>query len=247
MNSVFRKSGYLAFIASLALASGALAQTAQITLTGVGDAATVTTPNYGGVYVDPYTATVNGVQNVSVICDDCSNNSYVNESWTANVTTIGALNSGTNTNTPMFGNNAALYNELAWLGTQLLANPTNYANQVAVSFALWELTYGVNGTAVETPDPTTFLAASNASSYAGAVSNLLTTAATVVAGGYQGTGWEILTPIGSTVVPEDEGVPQEFLVHTPESSSVIMLAADMFGVLALAFFFRKRIALPVLN
>src|SRR5690348_17547289 len=40
-----------------------------ITLTGVGDQATV-----GNVYVDPYTATIGTATNVPVICDDWSNN-----------------------------------------------------------------------------------------------------------------------------------------------------------------------------
>jgi len=252
-NSLFRKQGFLLIAALFVCASASFAQTTSMYLSGTGDNATVWNGG-SGVYVDPYTATVGGVSGVSVICDDWSNNSYVGESWTANVTTLASLNAGTNTNAPMFGtspSNVTLYNEIAWLGTQLLANPTNYANQVAASFALWELTYAYNNPQ-ESPDPTSFLAGSNAASYQAcaapctSVNSLLANAAAAVSGGYTGSGWEILTPIAGTVQnPSDQGLPQEFLVYTPESSSLILFGADTLGLLALAFVFRRRLLVPV--
>jgi hypothetical protein len=243
-NSLFRKQRFLLIAALFVCASAAFAQTTSMNLTGTGDNATVYDGG-SGVYVDPYTATVGGVSNVSVICDDWSNNSYVGESWTANVTTLNSLNMGTNASTPLFGNNPTLYNEVAWLGTQLLANPTNYANQVAVSFALWELTYAYNNPQ-ESPDPTSFLAGSAEAGSQNTVNTLLSQATTAVAGGYNGNGWEILTPIAGTVSnPSDEGIPQEFLVYAPESSSMILFGADTLGLLALAFVFRRRLLVPV--
>jgi hypothetical protein len=243
-NTLFRKQGFLLIAALFVCASAAFAQTTSMNLTGVGDGATVYDGS-NGIYVDPYTATVGGFSNVSVICDDWSNNSYVGESWTANVTTLASLNAGTNANTPAFGDNTTLYNEVAWLGTQLLANPTNYANQVAVSFALWELTYAYNNPK-ENPDPTTFLAGSAEAGSQATVNTLLGQATAAVAGGYTGSGWEILTPISGTVSnPSDQGLPQEFLVYAPESSSLILFGADTLGLLALAFVFRRRLLVPV--
>ena len=57
----------------------------NINLTGAGNNV------MDGVYVGPYTATVNG-SSTQIICDDFSDESYVGESWTANVTTLSNLN-----------------------------------------------------------------------------------------------------------------------------------------------------------
>jgi hypothetical protein len=258
IKSTLKKYGPLTVVAVMAFASASFAQT-SITLTGVGDGSIVSTPSLG-VYVDPYTATVNGVANTSVICDDWSNDSYVGESWTATVINTPSVQTGSAT---MFGANSSLslsqsqlYNALAWLGTQLLSNPTNYANQVAASFAIWELTYNAAGSGLASPDPTSFLADSNAASEQSTVTTLINDAIAAVNNGYVGTGWEILTPVDSTVScagsgcpsPNNAaslGVPQEFLVYAPESSSVLMFGAEMIGLLAMAFMFRKRLALSV--
>jgi len=253
MNKLHRKQWILTAAAVIVFASASLAQTTtSITLTGVGDGSVVTNPTYFGVYVDPYTATVGGTSNVSVICDDWSDNSYVPETWTAYVNTVAAATNGTATPSPLFGNGTTTYEELAWLGTQLLANPTNQTVQAEISFAIWELTYGVNGTKQEVPDPTTFLAgAANGSTYQSAISGangLLAQAAAAVTAGYKGAGWEILTPdTGASISSPGSSTnpPQEFLVYTPESSSGILLAADMFGLLGLAIVFRRRLLRPI--
>jgi len=245
MNKLLRKQWYSAAAAVLVFASVSLAQmTTSVTLTGTGDNSTVTNPSYFGVYVDPYTATVGGVTGTSVICDDWSDNSYVPESWTAYVNNVSSVSTATTT---LFGNNPTLYAEVAWLATTLMANPTNQTLQAEVSFAIWELTYGANGTHTEIPDPTTFLAgATNGSNYQAAISGptgLLAQAAAAVAAGYNGAGWEILTP--DTNLPITGGSkldpPQEFLVYTPESSAIVLFATDMLGLLGLAFVFRRRL------
>jgi len=270
MNSLFRRYSLLATAAVLVFASATFAQTTQLTLTGVGDGAVVNSSTYGfGVYVDPYTATVGGVAGTAVICDDWSDNTYFNESWTANVISLASLNAGTNTSAPMFGANPGtapnptvnavsqvqLYDELAWLGTQLLGNPNNYANQVATSFALWELTYNAAGSKMEKPSPYDFLTNSNTPGSQASVQNLLNQAyLAVTTQNFTGDGqWSILTPI--TGNPSDpitcnggscpSTPPQEFLVHTPESSAVILFSADMIGLLALAFVFRRRLLSPL--
>jgi hypothetical protein len=228
MNSVFRKSGYLTALAVVFFASASFAQTTtKITITGVGDGA-----NLDGAYVDPYNAVIGtGSSAVSTyaICDDWSDNTSVGQSWTANVYNLATAGNSSNGN-PLFGNNQGLYNELAWLGTQLLANPMNTANQDVISFAMWELTWSSYPYAPEAPP--------SIGSEQQAVTAELNLANTHT--NFNGSGWEILTP-----TPGGPGEPQEFLVYTPESSAVVLFGADMFGLLGLAFVFRRRMLRPI--
>lgn len=245
MKSLFRKYWYLTVVAVLFLASASFAQTTtSMDLTGVGDGATL-----GDVYVDPYTATVGGVAGVPVICDDWSNNSYLNETWTAtviNAATVGNTSLGT----PLFGNNQSLYNELAWLGSQLLANPTNTTLQTEISFAMWDLTYGVNGTGEESPTPLTYLSENltNGTSNSEYTQTLQLISEAAGEANYNSAGWEILTPVDTDPINGGGSAsdpPQEFLVYTPESSAVILFGADMIGLLGLAFVFRRRLLRPL--
>jgi hypothetical protein len=223
MNTLFRKHWYLTAVAVLFFASVSFAATTNVQITGVGDGASL-----DGVYVDPYTATVGTATNVPVICDDWSDNVTVGQSWTANVINLASLGTSYTGATPLYGNNPALYNELAWLGTQLLANPTNTANQDVISFAIWELTYYSYPYSPKEAYP----------SLTTAEQNLVTAEIGLANGetGFNGAGWSILTPTN-----RGSGEPQEFLVYTPESSAVILFGADMLGLAALAFFFRRRL------
>jgi len=236
---------YLALITAILMATAAGLRAGSIStsmqLTGVGDSVTV-----GNVYVDPYAATVGGAANQSVICDDWSNNTYFNETWTAdivNASTVGSSSYGT----PMFGNNQSLYNSLAWLGAQLLANPTNATEQTEISFAMWDLSYGINGN-TEWPDPLTYLSQNQNSSpqcrnltvscYQGTL-NLIAQAGTE--GNYNSAGWEILNPEAGSQ-NKGYGTPQEFMlfVPAPEASQAAVLAGDLllFGVAVLVL--RRR-------
>jgi len=262
MNSSFRKFCLLT-AAVLVCASVSLAQTTSVYLSGVGDGATVWNGS-SGVYVDPYTATVGNTQGVSVICDDWANNTYQNESWTANVTAVSSLSLSTavSSTVPMWGASATtspytftqgqLYDALAYLGSQLLANANNPTAQAEYSFAIWELTSDANTTGsvskTDTSSPTTFFNGSNYSGDASTVAGLIASALAVATSSnpYNAQGWEILTPVNGTSNPSSEGTPQEFLVYTPESSTVAMLGADLLGILALAFFFRRRVVQPVI-
>jgi hypothetical protein len=224
---------YLAVASLLCFAPNAFATTtASLTLTGVGDGNTV-----GDVYVDPYTATITTGSTtqtgVAVICDDWSNNTYLGESWTATVLNAGTVSNST-LGTPMFGNNQTLYNEAAWLGSQLMANPTNQTVQTEVSFALWALTYGQNGTTEEDPAPLAYLG-----SVYGTTSTIYQQTAALLAqamteGGYNAAGWTIYDPNPNTSTPIGDGTPQEFLVHTPEVSTLISLALGICGLLLFA-------------
>jgi hypothetical protein len=212
--------------------------TTSMTLTGVGDGAT-----FGDVYVDPYTATVGSTANVSVICDDWSNNSYLNESWTASVMNVSTVNNST-LGTPMFGNSQSLYNELAWLGAQLLANPTNTTAQTEISFAMWDLTYGINGNN-ESPSPLGYMQEILGTGYA---TNSLYEgtegyiSAAQGEGSYNSAGWQILTPEAGT---QNQGydTPQEFMTYSPSSapepSQFGTLAADLLLLMVAVLVFRR--------
>jgi hypothetical protein len=101
----------------------------NITLTSAGNNV------MNGVYVGPYTATVNGTS-TQIICDDFVDDSYVGESWTANVTTLSNLNG---TKWGGMANATQLYDEAAWLATQMLSPAySNNPMQVGyLAYALW--------------------------------------------------------------------------------------------------------------
>jgi len=92
-----------------------------------------------GVYVGPYTGTVNG-QSAQIICDDFSHDSYLNESWTANVTDFSNLASSS---IPMWkgaGNALTLYADAAWLATQMFKPANENTNAEGyLAYALWSL------------------------------------------------------------------------------------------------------------
>lgn len=222
--------------------------TASMQLTGVGDSVTL-----GSVYVDPYTATVGGMTNQYVVCDDWSNESFYNESWTAQV--MSATTAGNSAfGTPMFGNNQPLYNELAWLGAQLLANPTNGTNQTEISFAIWDLSYGINGN-TGTPSPLSYLSTNQntagqcknltVSCYQGTL-NWVTEAEGE--GSYNSAGWQIYNPVPGSQ-NKGYGTPQEFMMYTPqptpEASQTTILAGDLllFGMAVLVL--RRRGSLAI--
>jgi hypothetical protein len=121
---------WLAVIAILAVGPSAFGQQVNITLTSAGNNV------MNGVYVGPYNATINGAS-TQIICDDFGDNSYNNESWTANVTTISNLN-GTK-----WGNNPSLYDEAAYFAVQMMgleSNPTQNAQTIGyLSYVIWAL------------------------------------------------------------------------------------------------------------
>jgi hypothetical protein len=225
--------------------------TTSMTLTGVGDGA-----SFGDVYVDPYTATVGSTANVSVICDDWSNNSYLNESWTAYVINASTV-SNSALGTPMFGNSQSLYNELAWLGAQLLANPTDTNAQTEISFAMWDLSYGINGNN-ESPSPLAYMQEILGSGYAtnslyegteNYINEALGLDGYAGESAYNSAGWQILTPESGTQ-NQGYGTPQEFMTYSPtgapEPSQLGTLAADLL-LLAVAVVVFRRSGLAVVR
>jgi hypothetical protein len=146
-----------AALAVALLATGPLAaQTTSFDMTGVGSGNVV-----ADVYTSPYTATVGGITNVAVICDDFSDESYVPEDWTAYVTSgstltpttdpllyfpsasIYTLSSSSTASSPALNSFATNLSQIqAYTAAAVLAvdimNSTGTA-QEEYSYAMWEL------------------------------------------------------------------------------------------------------------
>jgi hypothetical protein len=238
-----RISWGLVGVVLLSCGSSLFAQTATITLTGVGNANV-----YDNVYVSPYTATVNGVVNTTVICDDFYDETYFNESWTANVSTVASLGSvlwDPSTSTPAapppLTAQQVLYEEMAYLAYALETPGITTATQDAISFAIWDLS-----------DP------SAVSSYLGSTGLPTGTAYWMTqAENNYGTLSEaqladvlVLTPNKSDAITCGGGTcptapPQEFLeivTSAPEPTTFAELGLDMGGLVFLVVFLRRRIS-----
>lgn len=208
--------------------SVAFGDTVNITLTSAGSNV------LAGVYVNPYTATINGVSS-TVICDDFSADTYIGESWTADVHTFGDLS-----NTKfgkMYGAAAeGLYNQAAWLSLQLLSTSNNTVRR-AISYAIWG-TMDANAMAY---------LASKAPSYVAATTSWMNQAQTQTFSAGQFSNFLIYTPNLNYPITCNGGPcptipPQELLaIRASESSAVMLLVFNLMAVAAIAVVFRRRL------
>jgi hypothetical protein len=213
----------------LCMAGSAIAGT-TLTLTGAGSYI-----GLDGIYISPYTATVNGVPNTPVICDDFVDEVYIGESWNTSVGTVGTPSVG------LFGpENTQGYGEVAWLSEQLLANPSNAG---AISYAIWSVFEAPAVTSwLLSPtynDTTTYNAVFGSGGWlAQAAENVPNDAASA-----NFSNVTVYTPSPSCA-PGTCGQAQEFLVvnplvSTPEASTVANLAVDFLGLGVLLFALRR--------
>jgi hypothetical protein len=89
-----------------------------------------------GVYVGPYYATVNGVANTAVICDDFADESYIGHSWNYTANNFSSLGSA------LWGSQTSNYDAAAWLTLQMLSLNGSASNATQVgylSYAIWSL------------------------------------------------------------------------------------------------------------
>jgi hypothetical protein len=162
----------------------------------------------GGVYTSPYYATVGTTTNVPIVCDDYAHSVYLGESWTASVSTFANLSNarfwqGTQAST------LQLYDEAAYLFNELYLQPSQRGD---ISFALWAIF-----------DP------SQVKSSAGWTSNAAWWLASAQSQTYtvgEFSDFQVLTPLSPTS-------PQEYLVRTPEPSTVVMLGIGLIAVVIL--------------
>jgi hypothetical protein len=193
---------------------------------------------------------INGVP-TQVICDDWQDITAVGGKWTANVNTLSPLTNG-KTQT-VYGNNQLLYDQVAWLATQMLAPPTKCAVGKScdvvgdISYALWELTgcsVKANPTSCENNTKLAGSAFANLSGndLANAQWWLASVPKTFASAAY--SSFDIYTSNNA-----NHGPPQEFIadpvVATPESSAMILFGADMLGLLGLCMVFRRRLLRPI--
>jgi len=245
MKRFITKCACLVGAALLSSAPFSLAQsTAQVTLTGAGGNIV-----FDGVYVGPYTGTINGGAPTSIICDDYSDETYIGESWTATIYGFSSLSSSTGTGFTgvHWGGTSTtsqlvLYEEAAWLTLQMLNLPKSSSMWGYYSFAIWDLFV---------PGADSGLSSAGQSE----VSSLIAQAQQNYASDSY-SNFSIYTP-GPNADPTCGGgpcptaPPQEFLVemappsgHTvaaAESPTLILLVTDLLGLLALIIVFRRHI------
>jgi len=203
------KLSLFALVALLfAAAPAAFADSATLTLTSAGSNIA------DGVYVGPYTATIAGTPgSVQVICDDYSHDSYVGETWTANMSSFPSLSSVRFTS----GNEALNYDEVAYLANTLFnLGGTDNAQADALQFAIWDI-FDPSAIATSTcfgANPydcvNYWLTAAGTQSYTpGEFSNIL------------------------IYTPQTTGNPQEFIVQTPEPGTLLLLFMGLAGLILL--------------
>jgi hypothetical protein len=219
---------------------------------------------WNGVYVNPYTATdltPGHAQTLTIYCDDWNTDFSGNPTWTGNVYTLTA----DNVSNFKYGNTTPNYNvsldavnnklsvtssstptpfdrylEAAWLDDQWRnASGTSAGTkdmQIEIAAAEWTLfvdTAHVGDGSVPTNG---LIGAINSSGYATAVYDYLRDAQNAVAGAYTAPGWDVIVPDGLNSNGQNM---QEFLVHAPEPSALILLGT-VIGYVGLTKFRRKR-------
>jgi len=247
--------GLLAFLAAAVLSAQS---TTTMTLTNVNG------ESMGPAYTSPYYATVGGVSNVPVICDDFAADSYLGESWTAYVTTLpqiptstagvplwqkGNAVSGTAGSYALSGtiDQTQAYITAAILATDILqlnniVNPSAQiqTEQEELSYAIWGL---FDSTALTVSNMGSSQAVSAAEGYlktaeAAAANDTLSEFANVTVYTYD-PNKPCSGPNNCTATVG----PQEFIsVSMAEPSSPAVLALDLLAVAGLVVFFRRRIS-----
>jgi|ERR1051326_2882105 hypothetical protein len=190
-----------------------------------------------GIYVGPYTANITptgGVtqNNVSIICDDFSDESYVNSGWTATVHSFTAQGLSQSAWATLFPQNyVTLYEEAAWLAIQMLQQPSG--SQGIYSYAVWAI---FNPTGVQQwlkNDPQTWAA----------VQSLIKTVQGM-AGNFslsQFANVLIYTPKCSNGAAGSCQSQEFFVVQTPEGGTALayLLLAGLSCMLAMRFRVRR--------
>lgn len=202
---------------SLVLPSGALADT--VTLSGISTNITlqISDPDAGytniNAIIDPYTGALDG-KSVLLWCVDPDHESSYG-SWGATVSPLGSNLGST------YLKNATTYGEMAWLITQL-RSATLVTAQQELQAAIWSIAEGATPNAPTATGDFSITVPYGDPNFAANVSKDISNASTHVLT----SGFEILT--------DSSGKEQEFMVITPEPSTLGLLGIGLIAVFTLA-------------
>jgi hypothetical protein len=215
----------------LACAGAAMAGSSSMQLTNAGSNV------LGGVYVGPYYAIIDGVSNVAIICDDFADETFVGQTWQANVTNV-AANSTTLMSTRLglpAAQQSQMYATAAYLATQLMSGATcppgtlnckaaNYAGDI--QFAIWQLFDPADPNGM----PFSYLSGYDLTNAAAWLIYALGHAPSIA----NDANILVYSPVGG-------GPPQEFLrVTTPEPAAIALLAVQLLGLTGVVVCVRRR-------
>ena len=220
-------------------AAPTMASSVNLTMTDIG-----LSNQLGGAYIGPFTVEPTGTTNTfKVICDDVLADTYIGESWTANMSSISDLAGKFNDPSDPVGS-LKKYNEVGFLATALFdfssATPcpigscAGINNAGDIQFALWQVFGAPTAFSYLTPgsldwtNAGLWLTLAQNQTYApGAYSNLV-----------------IYTPTSCITGPGcapggTSNLPQEFIGRTtvPEPGTLPMLGIGMLGI---AFYGRRK-------
>jgi len=260
MRYTMQKSWYvvIAALALMLLVTGPLAAQVTFTLNGVGSG-----ENFAGVYTSPYSGYIgsNG-PTIPVICDDFSDESYVPETWSAYVTQLSSVTSGTpgaGANLKWTGatvgsvtlNQAQAYTVAAVLAVEILQNtaPADAVAEEELSYAMWAL-FDPTGSLTD-PGALIWLGDEGypiGSTFYSAVTTDLGNAVQVASTDSAQVQADVKA---TTIYSYDSGAtggcggpctaPQEFItVNMVEPPSPALLGFDLLAVTGLILFIRRR-------
>jgi hypothetical protein len=232
LNSLLKRICLMA----MALALGAPAVLADtLTLTGVNPAGT----NLGGVYTGPYVATINGVSDIMVICDDFQTHTSLNQLLTVTETKVSDLTGPDPNQVVKFDRDSASdqqadYMTAAYLATQMIAvDQSTMAGRLQASllnYAIWFLFYdqALNG-----------LTGSQQTTAMGFLTDAQTVTSSYTVDMYSNVS--IWTPTPNSAAQEFISVrlPNN-VVRVPEPSMSELLAFNAIVLGALGWFLRRR-------
>lgn len=225
VNSLRKRMCQLA-VALVLCAPAVLADT--LTLTGVNPSGA----NLGGVFTGPYLATINGVPNILVICDDFQTHTSLNQQLTVTETKVSDLTGSTANQVVKFDRDSADeqqadYMTAAFLATQMIGvDQSTAAGRLQASllnYAIWNLFYdgALNGlTASQQTISLGYLAAAETATGSHTV--------------------DMYSQV-SIWTPSPNSAAQEFIsIRVPEPSMVELLAFNAIVLVALGWFVRRR-------